>query len=369
MSKNALTRLVLRGFKTFDEPPPFVPGALNVLIGANGAGKSNFISFFRLMSWLSQGKLQYHVGEVGAHRLLHDGPQRTRELTAELTFETPRGRHDYAFRLAYGAGDMLFFADERLRFSDRTTETEAPWQTLGAGHRESGLGQLADEGDLTAITLRGLLKRCVVHQFHNTSSTSRLRQKWRKSDAAHLKEDAGNLAPFLLRLRDERPLAYGKIVAIVRQIVPFFDDFELNSSNGDLLLGWRETGSDVVFDAAQASDGMLRAFALVALLGQPEEDLPNLFLLDEPELGLHPHAIALVGGLIRNAAASVQIFVATQSAVLIDQLAPEDVVVVERHGRASVMERLDPGPLADWLEEYSLGELWQKNLFGGRPRR
>lgn len=367
--KDALSKLALRGFKTFQDPPPFVLRALNVLIGANGAGKSNLISFFRLMGWLIQGKLQYHVGEVGAHRLLHDGPQKTTEIEAELVFETERGRNDYAFRLVYGAGDTLFFADERFRFSKRDQETEAPWRTLGAGHRETGLTELADQGDATARAIRALLSRCWVHQFHNTSSTSRMRQKWRKSDGRHLKEDAGNLAPFLLRLKEEKPLAYAKILAIVRQIVPFFDDFELDSSNGDLLLGWREIGSDVVFDAAQASDGTLRAFALVALLGQPVEDLANILLLDEPELGLHPHAIALIAGLIRSASASAQILVATQSAVLVDQLQPEDVVVVERRGRTSSLERLDPGSLTEWLEEYSLGELWQKNLFGGRPRR
>ena len=367
--KNALSRLALRGFKTFQDPPPFVPRALNVLIGANGSGKSNFISFFRLMSWLVAGNLQRHVGEVGAHRLLHDGPQRTTEIEAELVFETERGRNDYAFRLGYGAGDTLFFTDERFRFHDRERDTEAPWTILGAGHRETGLTELADQGHVTARAIRSLLSRCVVHQFHNTSSTSRMRQKWRKSDGRYLKEDAGNLAPFLLRLKEEKPLAYAKILAIVRQIVPFFDDFELDSSNGDLLLGWREIGSDVVFDAAQASDGTLRTFALVALLGQPEEDLANILLLDEPELGLHPHAIALIAGLIRSASASAQILVATQSAVLVDQLQPEDVVVVERRGRTSSLERLDPGSLTEWLEEYSLGELWQKNLFGGRPRR
>lgn len=369
MPKNMLTRLTLRGFKTFEEPVSFEPRALNVLIGANGVGKSNFISFFRLMSWLVRGNLQYHVGEVGAHRLLHDGPQRTQEIEAELSFETERGRNDYAFRLAYGAGDTLFFADERFRFSDRMRDTEAPWRSLGVGHRETNLGALADGGDATARTLRSLLSRCVVHQFHNTSATSRMRQKWRKSDARYLKEDAGNLAPFLRRLREEVPLAYGKILAVIRQIVPFFDDFELESSNEDLLLGWRETGSDVVFDAAQASDGMLRTFALVALLAQREADLANLLMLDEPELGLHPQGIALIAGLARSAAASAQVLVATQSAIFVDQLQPEDIVVVERRGRTSTMQRLDPAPLADWLEEYSLGDLWQKNLFGGRPRR
>jgi predicted ATPase len=366
--ENALTSLVLKGFKTFEELT-FQPRALNVLIGANGVGKSNLISFFRMMAWLSAGNLQHHLGAVGAHRLLHDGPRKTPEMEAELTFETDRGENQYAFRLSFGAGDTLFFADERFRFSDRATGSKAPWRELGAGHREAALIHVADQGDMTARAIRGLLQRCVVHQFHDTSATSRMRQKWRVTDGRYLKEDAGNLAPFLLRLRDESPLAYSKVLAILRQSVPFFDDFELDSSNGQMLLGWREIGSDVVFDAAQASDGMLRTFALVALLGQPPERFPSILLLDEPELGLHPHAISLIGGMLKSASAATQIVLATQSAVLVDQFEPEDVVVVERQGRSSALSRLEPEPLAGWLEQYSLGELWQKNLFGGRPRR
>jgi predicted ATPase len=369
---NRLTRLTLTGFKTFRELKGFDPQALNVLIGANGAGKSNFISFFRLMSWMmaSTGNLQDHIGrQGGAHMLLHDGPDITREIEAEISIVTEKGTNDYAFRLAYAAGDTLIFTDERFRFSRNDISAPAQWRILGAGHRESQLISLADQGDPTARTVRTLLQRCVTYQFHNTSPTSRMRGKWPVTDNRYLKEDAGNLAPVLFRLSQEEPRSYRRIVDTLRLIIPFLDDFELIPSRDSLLLAWRETGSDVVFDASQASDGTLRTFALVTLLGQPEEDLPDVLLLDEPELGLHPYAIHILGGMIKRVSTCAQTIAATQSVTLIDQMAPEDIVVIERSGRSSTMRRLDPELLAEWLEEYSLGELWLKNILGGRPQR
>lgn len=196
-----------------------------------------------------------------------------------------------------------------------------------------------------------------------------MRGRWRLTDNRYLKEDAANLGPVLLRLRDEAPLVYRQIVGTLRLILPFFADFEFDSEHEDMLLAWRELGSDVLFDASQASDGMLRTFALVTLLSLPEKDLPDILLLDEPELGLHPYAISLIGGLITRASRYAQVIVATQSVTLLDQFTPDDVMVVERSERASRIRRLDSAELASWIEEYSLGELWLKNLLGGRPKR
>ena len=365
-----LTKLTLAGFKTFQDVGAFEPRALNVLIGANGAGKSNFISFFRLLSFASRGNLQRQIGlEGGAHRLLHDGPGVTRAIEATLVFTTDGGVNEYDIQLDYASGDTLVFGRERLRSPARERKRAARWNDLGAGHREAGLLARADEGDIGARQMRGLLQRCVVYQFHNTSPLSRMRGKWRATDNRELKEDGANLAPVLLRLRDREPESYRRIVATLRLIVPFFDDFDLSPEHGDTMLTWREVGSDVVFDASQASDGMLRTFALVTLLGQPEAALPSMLILDEPELGLHPYAISIVGGMIKRVAAHAQVIVATQSATLVDQFVPEDVIVVEREGRRSTLRRLSAGALAVWLEEYSLGELWLKNVIGGRPLR
>ena len=196
-----------------------------------------------------------------------------------------------------------------------------------------------------------------------------MRQAWNVDDGRWLKEDAGNLAAVLYRLKlnSESVPYYQRIVDTLRQSLPFFDDFEITPDNGQVLLGWRERGSDYVFGSHQASDGMLRFVALTTLLLLPAEDLPDLLILDEPELGLHPHAIATVAGLIKAASETIQIIVATQSASLLDAFEPQDVVVVERHGRASMFHRLNKEDLKDWMDRYSLGELWDKNVLGGRP--
>jgi predicted ATPase len=369
MPTNLLHRVTIKGFKTCRDVTLDLK-QLNVLIGPNGAGKSNLIGFFRMMSWLiaSPPQLQLFVGRSGgASTLLFDGPQRTREIEATLTMESDDGDNEYRFRLVYAAGDTLIFADEACRYSSNQLPTLAPWRSLGAGHRETELVPRAAAGDKTARFILNLMRRYVVYQFHNTSETARVRGKWDASDGRHLKEDAANLAAFLHRLKETRSEHYSVIVDTLRQILPFFADFELEPYDGRIMLQWREVGSDVVFGAHQASDGMLRTMALVALLLQPGEELPSLIILDEPELGLHPFALGVVAGLIRAASRQRQVLIATQSTALIDQFEPGDVIVLERKDRASRLDRLEEAPLEEWLKEYSLSELWEKNVIGGRP--
>ena len=367
--RNRLDKITLKGFKTIQSLEDFEPCTLTALIGPNGAGKSNFVSFFRMMSWglADQDNLQLYVGQQGgASTLLHDGPAKTREIEAEVTIRTDGGDNQYAFRLVFAAGDTLIFADEQYRYSARAHPGVADWQKTGAGHRSPRL-LIEAVRDQTARVIRDLLRKIVVHQFHNTSDTARLRSKWSMNDHRWLKEDAANIAPVLLRLREDDNQCYQRIVDTIRLILPFFSDFELEPQNGYLLLNWRERNSDRVFSVSQASDGMLRVIALVTLLLQPERDLPDVLILDEPELGLHPYAITIVGGLIRAAATRIQVIVATQSLPLVDCFEPTDIVVVEREGRSSSFRRLEIDALKEWLEDYSLSELWEKNVIGGRP--
>lgn len=367
-----LKTIKIKGYKTLKDIELNLR-QVNVLIGANGSGKSNFISFFKLLRWMLQnpGKLQFFIGQSGgANLLLFDGAATTPQIEAELTFETELGKNDYFFRLFHAVGDTLIFAEEKYRFSNYKFPHLTAWQSLDAGHKEAKIIDVATMGrEPTAKRIFSLLQKYAVYQFHNTSETARIRQRWSIEDNRYLREDGANLAPLLLRLKETEPLYYQRIVETIRQIAPFFIDFVLEPVNFYVILQWKERNTDLIFSSHQASDGTLRTMALITLLLQPENDLPEVLILDEPELGLHPYAINIIGGLIQSISHRTQVILATQSTELIDCFEPEDVFVVERKNRESIFQRLESETLEDWLEEYSLSELWNKNVIGGRPSK
>jgi predicted ATPase len=371
--KAKLTSISLSGFKTFRELKDFELRPINVLIGANSSGKSNFISFFRMLAKMldrDQG-LQLHVGKYGgASAFLHDGPQETKHIEASISLESGGGTNNYRFRLTLASGDVFIFADEQYSFT-RRGRRDYPLQTLGdAGHREPQLNEIAKKPG-PPRALRGILRKIEVHQFHNTSFASPLRLRCDRNDTRFLKEDGGNLAAFLLKLRDSRDAedrdAYQMILDAARLLIPSFEDYVLEPEGESILLRWREKGCDQEFHSGQASDGMLRLMALIALLRQPDSTLPEVLFIDEPELGLHPHAISTIAEMMRGLSQQTQLIIATQSPALVDKFEPEDVVVVNRLGRESVLERMSKEDLKEWLDEYSLGELWRKNVLGGGP--
>jgi predicted ATPase len=361
-----LTKIELTGFKSIKRLS--LPlGRKNVVIGANGAGKSNFLSFFRFLQALMDGELQFHVAKNGgANALLHDGAAVTPDIVITLVGETDEGLAEYDARLIYARPDTLIPARQGFK-SSRNEAEQSKGFDIGFASEEPFFDFLIEKGHAGARPMRQLLRQCAVYHFHNTSETARIRQRWDKEDNHSLKEDGANLAPLLFRLRESAPKVYGRIVATIRQIAPFFADFVLEPTNGSLLLQWRERHTDMVFGSHQASDGTLRAMALIALLLQPADELPDVIILDEPELGLHPAAVETVAGLLKAVAVRRQVILATQSLALVDQFQPEDIIVVDRRDRASEFRRLTSEELREWAEDYSLGELWEKNVLGGRP--
>lgn len=367
MSDIKLKSLTIKGYRTIKSIKDFEPRPVNILIGPNGAGKSNFISFFKFLSWMlnSDGKLQEHVAYLGgANDILHDGADVTKSIDAEISLKTTSGVNEYKFSLMFAKPDKLVFKEEKYRFSSSMKPGEAAWSTCGVGHEEA---KLPEANNNTSTTIFNLLRKLIVYQFHNTSDTAPMRLKWSMADGRRLKQNAENLGSFLHRLQNEEKPYYQRIIKYIRLVLPFFDDFELYEEFGQILLRWREKGTSKIFNAGQASDGMLRTIALISLLAQNPKNLPTVLFLDEPELGLHPSAIDAVAGLIKAASSHCQVFVATQSISLVNNFELDDLVVIDRKGRNSEYHRPDSVSLQVYLEEFSTGQIWEKNIIGGRP--
>ena len=366
-----LNSIEVRGYRSI-EAERLELRQLNVLIGANGAGKSNLISFFKMMNEMMAGHIQRHVASTGhATSNLYFGPKVTSQIEAKLEFRAETGAVDtYRLRLAHAARDSLIFTQERLEFQNPGFD-KSKVKELGEGHKETLIGDAADQDDQTARNFRKLLQGCRVFHFHDTGPASRVRNSRYVGDSRWLLPDAGNLAPFLHRLHSKNPGAYRRIVDTVRQVAPFFDDFVLDLADpggNDILLNWRHREEpDLIFGPHQISDGTLRAICLFSLLMQPEEDLPLLIVIDEPELGLHPYALSTLASLCRSASAHVQILISTQSSTFVNHFDPEDIVVAEYDGRSSRFTRQNAEDLEAWLEDYSLGDIWEKNVIGGGP--
>jgi predicted ATPase len=369
---NHLSKISVSGFRSIKQAEiPLRP--LNVFIGANGAGKSNLIAFIQMLNFaLSRGLQTYVQKHGGATDLLHFGPKRTPVLHGQLTFRTDRGSNEYRFSMVNALGDTLIYTHEVAEFhaQDRVEPQTIP---LGpGGHKESGLTEPWSEDNATARVIKSLLGKCRVYQFHDTSMESFIRGKATVADNLYLRANAGNLPAFLLRLKNEARSNFADIERTLQVVLPWFQDFVLEpQEEGDaakVLLRWRMVGQpDYEFTSGHLSDGSLRIMALVTLLLQPEALRPQLIVLDEPELGLHPAAERVVAGLIKSAAQTSQVLVSTQSATFVDHFSPEDIVVVECEAGCSSFARQTPEKLNAWLERYTLGQIWQKDIIGGRP--
>ncbi len=360
-----LDQIHVAGFKSIREQDIEL-GPLNVLIGANGAGKSNFVTVFELLRQIVNESLQLYVARSGgADQMLYYGRKVTEEIVLGFVF----GKNAYRCTLLPTSNGSLVFGDETVYFQGEDDST--PYKDfLGRGHQETALHEESRREQQPTIADHVLqaFSSWQVYHFHDTSSSSKVKQLGDLDDNRHLRADAGNLAAFLYFLKERHFDVYRNIVDVVRTVAPFFGDFTLDPDRlnpSKIKLEWQEKGSDAYFDAHALSDGTLRFISLVTLLLQPE--LPSTVLLDEPELGLHPYAVVVLADLLRSAAERTQIIVSTQSVTLVNQLSPEDVVVVDRVDGESVFRHLSQDEISSWLDDYALGDLWEKNVIGGRP--
>jgi predicted ATPase len=358
MRHQRLRSVVVEGFTSI-RSAALTLNDLNVLVGANGAGKSNFIRALGMLGRIVDSELGLFVGLSGGASALLNADQTAPRLI-RLEVESDAG--GYIAELVPAAGDALIFSDESIWPRDTNVVT-----SLGRGQRETALTATEPLWVPGTAPLVETLRGCRVFHFHDTSRDAPVKQQGYIADNRALHPDAGNLAAVMLRLRDGDRARYQRIVRTVKQVAPFFRDFVLEPelAADRVQLRWQQEGNDTVFPADALSDGTLRFICLAALLGQRE--LPGLIILDEPELGLHPFAIVQLAGMLRAASRESQVLLATQSVTLMNQFKLDDLIVFERQDGASVVERPAPGRLSEWLADYSLGELWEKNMLGGRP--
>ena len=353
-----LSHIVIDGYKSIAKCD-LLMGSLNVLIGANGAGKSNFISFFRLIATLLDHRLQFLVGKAGGpDALLHFGRKQSEALKGELYF----GNNGYKFALEATNDNRMMFQREALWWNMNGDNS------VGSGHFES----LAEKhSSRIKEFMLPIMRRWRAYHFHDTSESAKVKQIHRINDNDYLREDGANLAAFLFRLQKNHPGHYKRIVRTSRMVAPYFGDFYLRATpdNQDSIqLEWTEKDHDIPFKASELSDGTLRFILLTTVLLQPEEFMPSAIIVDEPELGLHPYAINVLAELIKSASIEHQLIISTQSVELVNQFDVEDLIVVDKQNGASTFKRLEEDQLSEWLQDYSLGDLWKKNLLGGRPQ-
>lgn len=359
-----LEKIEIEGFKSI-RATRLTLSTLNLMIGANGAGKSNFIAAFALLNQIVEGHLQSHIARKGGSTaFLHNGPKHTKAIRLKLDF----GKNAYEAKLEFGQDDAPFFATEDCYFHD--PNFPRPYsEHLGSGQKESQL-RLAAKGIRVAKYALDAMQSWTVYHFHDTSDEAAIKRKGPIDDNDTLRRDASNLAAFLYRLRKTETNSYKRIVGATRQVAPFFDDFRLRPDRlrkDEIQLEWTQRDSDAYLNAHAFSDGALRFICLATLLLQPEP--PSLILIDEPELGLHPYAIHQLAALFRSASKRTQILVATQSVTLMNQFEPQNIIVVDRGEGQSTFRRIEEKEIETWTDSYALGDLWEKAVLGGRPKR
>lgn len=350
----------IQNFKSIKDSGTVILKPLNVLIGANGVGKSNFISFFKLLNKLYNKELQLYIAQNGrADNFLFFGSKTSSFLKGSIVFDNEYS-NEYEFKLVPDQAGNLIIAEEW------SNTRQGNLQISNTGYAES---ELKSHSWYRSKYLRDNLGTLKIFHFHDTSFNARVKSPSNAQDYAYLQEDGGNLAAFLYRLQEKNPETFQMIERVIQSIAPFFDSFYLapdEINQNQIFLRWREKGHEQLFNAHNLSDGTLRMICLTTLLLQPYP--PATIIIDEPELGLHPFAITKLAGLIQSVADNTQMIISTQSVNLVNEFNPDDIVVVQREENDTVFIRQSEESLAVWLKDYSIGELWEKNILGGRPK-
>ena len=343
---------------------------INVLIGANGSGKSNFIEFFNFLKNIVNEKLRLYVSKNGIDNILYFGRKKSDYLFSKIIFDVfftnKHYKYDYIFKLIPNNIGQLIFTEE---YGNYYEGEEIVSYIIDTGRQiETSLrtGLQLFEPFVRNLDFLLSLNSFIIYHFNDTSFTSNIKTASSIVDnQTFLKEDGSDIASFLYSFSKNYIKNFEILESIIKSIAPFFKRFHLvpDDLTGEILLQWVE--KDTIFPVSSLSDGTLRFICLASILLCPMK--PKTIILDEPELGLHPYAIEKLAAMIHIASEHSQIIISTQSIDLISQFSADDIIVVDRENEQTIFKRQSEKYLKSWLEDYSIGEIWNKNVIGGNP--
>lgn len=366
--RDIIKHIEIKGFKSIKDVELDL-NPLNILIGPNGVGKSNFIGLFKFLNQLVNKNLQQYIRlSGGAERFLFLGGKVTKNIEIKIDFEFNK----YKLNLIPAVPNTLNIKDEIGFFdADKAGYSGGP----KTRHYESKDGLetgLPSPGRLgIGSHIARHLNLFKIYHFHDTSNSAEVKMDCKKSDNSMLRSKAENLAAMLYQFKNIEAYSsnYEKIVDAIRLVAPFFNDFILEPDQaGFILPKWTQIGTDKTFDFYDLSDGTLRFLCLATLLLQPLDFIPPIILIDEPELGLHPYAIKILAELMKSVSKQgKQVIASSQSITLINEFSADDILIADRKDNETIIKKLHNEEIKEWLDCYRIGEIWEKNIIGGNP--
>ena len=393
MPNESDTRLIRhlqpRNFLSFG---PEFPGldlrSLNVLIGANGSGKSNLIEVINLLRASPKDWREVTRKGGGVSEWIWKG-ERNGTAALEAIVSSRKGRDSLRHAMAFNVVSQSFALDEERIENEEPypgqTQTHCYYRyqfgipvlnTLSQGMKRLDRDSIEPDRSILAQR-RDPDAYPEVARLASSYESVRIYREWafgrntifrepQQADMRRdvLEEDFSNLGLFLNRLKTEFPAAKRAILKALQDLYEGISDFEVNTSGGTVQVFLHE--GDFAIPATRLSDGTLRYLCLLAILCDPEP--PPLICIEEPELGLHPDILPTLADLLTSASERTQLIVTTHSDILVDAMTdtPECVVICEKHEGKTEMNRLATGDLSEWLVKYRLGQLWIDGQLGGK---
>lgn len=366
---------------------------LNLIIGANGSGKSNFIEAISLLNSAPNTSNQLNLSAAisrggGVREWIWKGKKEEENARIEATFHSPYGKFDLRYVLGFKeSGQRLEIDEERIenarayegskapRFYYRFKDGRALLNVRGDRKKKpdiegfkpnvSILSQRKDPDQFRELTYLGdkFNEMRLYRDWHfGPSSGVRLPQKTDLPND-YLDIKAENLYLVLSRLLNDPSVEY-RILEVLRTLYRDIDRVKIVIDGGTVQAVFQE--GEYVIPASRFSDGTLRFLCLLVVLLDPNPPAP-LVCIEEPELGLHPDVLSTVADLLVGASERMQLVVTTHSEALVDAMTdqPECVLVADRDDNGTQLRRLSSKELKDWLDEYRLGELWSRGGIGG----